>query len=382
MTANNLQLLLTKYYTRKGGQVLFKNKYSLNKLSLEMWDEKNDKGIEPSTLSRVINGKRLFTYEQLKTFCKVLNIKGNARKDLIKALRADYLERSDLTLSDEEKSNALLNEAYQSRKTIKLGGLFILIGLYIALFFWWLFLFVYKIKETPLNDGYGTMYMLVPFFGGIIGLLKSNNFDSSQQELKLSIFIFSIGLLTWSGGNIIWGYYKFVLHIIVAYPSLADLSYIVSWPLWLGGLFFLAKSANKNIGIGGNAKKIAALVIFVTGLLLSYSLLILIARNGLWTTKGGIIKTILDFYYPVFDILIIITIILRRDFSFKKTFYLKKFPIILLLIGFTLNFIGDLSLNYTSTLDSYYQGGWIDFILTTAMFFLSLGLNTLDTNTV
>lgn len=378
MAANNLRLLLTKYYTRKRGQVLFKNKYSLNKLALEMWDENTDKGIEPSTISRVINGKRLFTYEQLKIFCTVLNIRGRAKKDLIKALQADYLKRSDLTISESERVDALLYESYQLKKAIKLGGLCILIGFYVILFFWWLFLFAYNINDSPLNTGFGVTYGLIPFIGGIARLFTISRLTISTTDYNKALVFLSLGLLTWFGGAIIWAWYSIFLKIEVAYPSWADISYLASWPLWLIGLIFLSKTNSLKINLKDNSNKYIMILLPLCTLLLEYYLLVITARHSI-LIAGDIIKIFLDFYYPFFDMtLIAFVLLLWRRFIFKS----NHWSITLILLGFILNFIGDISLNYTSTVGTYENGGSIDFILATAMFFISLCVNTLDTNTV
>lgn len=378
MTTNNLQELLKKYYVRRGSQIMFKNKLTLNKLSLEMWEKGGEKGVEPSTLSRVINGKRLFTQNQLKTFCTVLDIGGKEKDELIRAAQADYLKRSDLPLpiSQLSPSKESLDLIYRQR--IQQSGLFILVGFYIVLFFWWILLFIYKSKYTHLNDGYGSVYALIPFFGGIIGLLKIKKTDQTQYKFHRVILFFSLGLLTWSFGTFIWAYYKFALNIIVAYPSWADLSYVVSWPLWLTSLIYLKKGMSKKTHSRLKDKSNLALVIPIGASLLSYYLLIVDARHGLLISSGGFLKTFLDFYYPLFDCVIITFILHKWNIYPRYYFNDRTWPLTFILAGFALNFIGDLSLNYTSTINTYYQGGGIDFILTTAMFFLSLGINNID----
>ena len=65
---------LKKYYLKQEGKVIFANKQTLNQLSFQMWEELNFSQIDSSVLSKVINGKRLFTSQQLKVFCKILNL--------------------------------------------------------------------------------------------------------------------------------------------------------------------------------------------------------------------------------------------------------------------------------------------------------------------
>lgn len=68
-----LAVILQNYYKTKGNKIVFKNKLTLNGLSVLMWEALEYKEIDSSVLSRVIHGQRLFTYKQLKVFCKALS---------------------------------------------------------------------------------------------------------------------------------------------------------------------------------------------------------------------------------------------------------------------------------------------------------------------
>lgn len=85
--------LLAKYYKRERWKVVFKNDLSLNQLSLEMWERLGCSQIDPSVLSRVMKGKRLFSFRQLRVFCDLLDIPQFERNNLFKNLEEDYLNR-------------------------------------------------------------------------------------------------------------------------------------------------------------------------------------------------------------------------------------------------------------------------------------------------
>jgi len=80
---------LSNYYTRSRGKIIFSGSLSLNKLALAMWEESSSCGLDASILSKVINGKRLFTPRQLSIFCKILNIKNKDREFLFYCLHKD-----------------------------------------------------------------------------------------------------------------------------------------------------------------------------------------------------------------------------------------------------------------------------------------------------
>jgi len=84
---------LTKYYKKEVGKIVFENGLSLNQLSLEMWERLGCSQIDPSVLSRVMKGKRLFSFRQLRVFCDLLDIPQLDRNNLFKNLEEDYLNR-------------------------------------------------------------------------------------------------------------------------------------------------------------------------------------------------------------------------------------------------------------------------------------------------
>jgi len=48
---------------------------TLNQLAWEMWERLGYKEIDPSVISRVLRGERLFTYKQLNSFCEILKLR-------------------------------------------------------------------------------------------------------------------------------------------------------------------------------------------------------------------------------------------------------------------------------------------------------------------
>ncbi|MEK7458630.1 MAG: hypothetical protein AAB612_04095, partial [Patescibacteria group bacterium] len=71
---SHLSNALHRYYTQEFGHLTFIGKKGCQELSLSMWQELNYSKIDPSVLSRVMQGKRLFTPEQLFVFCKILHL--------------------------------------------------------------------------------------------------------------------------------------------------------------------------------------------------------------------------------------------------------------------------------------------------------------------
>lgn len=90
----NLAQELRRYYVRTGNRVLFRNGMTLNKVAEEMYERMNYREIEPSVISRAINGIRLFTARQVEVFGNSLELTCEEQIGLYEALIADLEERA------------------------------------------------------------------------------------------------------------------------------------------------------------------------------------------------------------------------------------------------------------------------------------------------
>ncbi|MBI3397041.1 hypothetical protein HY045_01045 [Candidatus Woesebacteria bacterium] len=70
---------------------------SLNQLALVMWERLGCRGIDPSVLSRVLRGERLFTFEQLELFTVILKLSDNEKKQLEGVLYREVGEKFGFT---------------------------------------------------------------------------------------------------------------------------------------------------------------------------------------------------------------------------------------------------------------------------------------------
>lgn len=89
---------LSKYVERRASSFVFRNGLSLNQFALVLWETSNDCGVDSSVLSKVLNGKRLFTAYQLHVFCQTLNLKRSEREYLFYCLFKDQSLKTGLKL--------------------------------------------------------------------------------------------------------------------------------------------------------------------------------------------------------------------------------------------------------------------------------------------
>jgi hypothetical protein len=228
------------------------------------------------------------------------------------------------------------------------------------------------------NDTAG-LYMqillfLVPFLGAISGFMNAKEWGISSAVGK-GVALISAGVLAWAIGMLIWVYYIFIAQIEIPYPSLADGAFIISWPLWAIGVFYLSKATGVSFALREAKGKVMLFVTPIIAIAISYYLLIHVARGGVvaFDTSSGL-KIFFDLFYPIGSAVIFALVL--TFVSLSTGFLGGKFrtPIIILMAGFVVNFISDITFSYTTTNGSYFNGHFVDLLFMIAMYLLSLSL--------
>ncbi|MBI2021621.1 hypothetical protein HYS93_01910 [Candidatus Daviesbacteria bacterium] len=258
----------------------------------------------------------------------------------------------------------------------------ILILFYIGLVVWWFMIFARGITETTENYLYSFVYGLIPLIWGLIGLRNSMLWGGLKSLMGKSIAFLSLGLLAWAIGNLVWAYYNLIMRVPVPYPSPADFIFILSFPLWAIGISLLSRVTGMVFSLRRVRGKIILFVIPILAIALSYYLLFTVARGGVIDTEGGLLKFFLDIAFPVWDVIILTLALLVFGLSFNYLGGRFKWPIIILLLGFGVNYITDFSFSYTTTLGTFFVGSWVDLLFATAMFLIALGVALLSPQSI
>lgn len=252
-------------------------------------------------------------------------------------------------------------------------------GFYFALVIWWIFLNIYHLKSSPLNLAFGFAFGLVPLCGGITGVVSSQRLLIKRSHIRKAVLFFSLGLITWGLGQMVWSVYNFFLNIEVPYPSLSDVGFIISWPLWGIGLYYLARATRSQYTSQVKVSKPPLIILSLLSITVVYYLLIIVARNGAIITHSDILTIFFDLAYPLLDIALIIEAILLYGSSFRYVKKTYRWPVYLVLVSVVLNFFGDFGFSYTTRLNEYYNGNWVDFVFTTTFYLVSIAMNSLAT---
>jgi len=254
-----------------------------------------------------------------------------------------------------------------------------IIFFYILLVVWWVLISIFHLRDTIYNTSFAFAYGLIPIIVAVFGFQELKRWGFLKSSMGKAILFISFGLLTWGIGEMIWSYYNFFLLVEVPYPSLADVSFILSWPLWTVGTIYLSFATGVKYELKNLSGKLQILIIPFIVIILSYYLLVVVARQNVFEFDSDILKLFFDLAYPVWDVIILTISIIIYGLSFKLLGGKYKYPILIILFGFVINYFADMGFSYTTTLGIHYNGNWVDLLFATAMFLLGLGLVSFNT---
>lgn len=254
-----------------------------------------------------------------------------------------------------------------------------LLGYLFVMFIFWAGIHASDLKFLEVNKYWGIGINFIPLFGGIFGLFTSRQWGGVKSAVGKGIVFLSAGLLSWSAGNWIWSFYNFFLNSDIPYPSLADVGYLLAVPLWMAGIYYLSKATGAKYGLKHKLGKLFFILLPILSFLISYYLLVVIARGGVITSEDeGLVKLFFDFAYPLGDALIVTIALLIYGLSIRYLGGIYKWPVVIIISGFIMMFFADFAFSYETTLESYYDGDAMNLLFITALFLMGYGINSLD----
>lgn len=262
----------------------------------------------------------------------------------------------------------------------------IIVGLYaLTSVFWVVIYLIAKNYSTGEEELYNLRLFtqiplaVIPIIGGLFGLRNASNWGGIKSVMGRSTFFLSLGLLAWGGGMVVWNYYIFFANVEIPYPSYADVGYAFGLLFLVIGVLYLSKAIGTRFALRSKRGKIFLFVVPLVIALISIYLLVGLARGwALTDLSGGYLKLFFDLLYPLGDVVILAVVSLIYLLSKDFLGGIYKNPTLILLIGFLMFYISDFMFSYTTTKEIYFNGHLVDFLFTTTMFILGLGLSMLS----
>ena len=235
---------------------------------------------------------------------------------------------------------------------------------------WWLVLQFSGQHETFYHDLFSDTYGVTALIGFFIGFFISKSYGGWKSKMGRGIMMFSFGLLAQAFGQFVYTYYFLVLGVEVPYPSLGDLGYFGSIPLYIYGVWLLGEASGARVSLRKVKNQISA--ILVPLVILGYSYYTFLQGYELdWSAP---LVVFLDFGYPLGQAVYVALALLIYILSHRLLGGVMKNKILFILIALFIQYLSDYTFLLRFYNETWVAGGISDFIYLVSYFLMTLAL--------
>ena len=220
---------------------------------------------------------------------------------------------------------------------------------------------------------FGAIYGIVALLGALWGIGTAMKWGGLRTVMGKAIIMFSLGLFAQEFGQASLSIIDYVFKIQGSYPSIGDIGFFGSIPLYILGVLYLAKASGVKIGLKSLTNKIQAIIIPIVILSVGYILFL----NGYKFDWKDPLKIFLDFGYPLGQAIYISLALLTYLLSRKVLGGVMKNKILLILFALGIQFIADYTFLYQSSKGTWTVGNINDYMYLAAYFIMTLGILSL-----
>lgn len=262
------------------------------------------------------------------------------------------------------------------RRTIKVDSRGkVVIVLLVILSLWWIWL-QFLPQDNFRNQLYSATYGIMALFGGIFGLSVSKSWGFTRSVVGKAALMFSLGLLAQEFGQISYSLIYFIkANHEVPYPSIGDVFYFGSIPLYIYGILLLARASGVHIGMRSFINKMQAIIIPAIILTISYMYFL----KGYEFDWSAPITIFLDFGYPLGQAIYISMAILTYLLSRKVLGGMMKKGVLYILLSLVLQYAADYFFLYQNSQGTWRAAGINDYMYLIAYFAMTISLLQLNT---
>lgn len=247
--------------------------------------------------------------------------------------------------------------------------------LFILTVWWFVSPSVAVLPQDRFYGDFPSIYGVMALWGGVWGMIIASKWGFLKSVMGKAIIMFSLGLFAQVFGQLAYAYFAFYQHIEVPYPSLGDVGYFGSIPLYIVGVLYLAKVSGVKIGLKSVMNQLQAVIIPLVVLAGGYFLFL----KGYAFDWSNPVKVFLDFGYPlgqaIYISLALLTVLLSRGVLGG----IMKSKILFILFALFVQFLSDYTFLYQSSRGTWVAGGINDYMYLIAYFLMTLALLQLKT---
>jgi len=242
--------------------------------------------------------------------------------------------------------------------------------LFIVYLIWWIVLQLTTAPDSSAREYWADTYGCVALVGSIAGFLVAKKWGGFRTYLGKSTLFFSFGLLAQVFGQLAYTYYFYKKNVEAPYPSIGDIGYFGSIPLYIFGAWYLAKTIGIKVSFKQLQAKVVSIVIPAIILIISY---ISFLRDYDFAEKTKLV-IFLDYGYPLGQAIYVSIALVAYLLSRKWLGGVMKNKIQLILFALAVQYVADYNFLYQIIKETWQNGGYGDMLYLTAYLTMSLGL--------
>lgn len=222
---------------------------------------------------------------------------------------------------------------------------------------------------------WGATYQVIALVGAISGLLISRHWGGLKSIMGRAIIAFSLGLFFQVFGQSVYSFYNIILHQDILYPSIGDIGFFGSIPLYIYGVLLLARACGVSMSLRSLKGKMQAAIIPLIMLGLSYYFFL----TGYEFDWSEPIRIFLDFGYPLGQAMYVALAILTYTLSKKFLGGIMRGPSLFILAALVVQYICDYTFLFISSRGTWVVASFPDYMYMISYMVMSLSLLCLGT---
>ncbi len=258
---------------------------------------------------------------------------------------------------------------------------FLLVLPFVLMTVWWVLLnyagvFYFESIDQQ-REIFAASYGLLALVGGLLGLYVCSLWGGFNSLVGKIVGFLSLGLLAQEFGQLSYSYYSVFLGIEVPYPSVGDIGFFGSIPLYILGSYYLVKLVSKsatNKNTSGSVVNLISILVPLVILFITYISLL----HGYGFDTENLLAGVLAFSYPLFQtVYVSLALIAFYRTRYALMGYMHR-GVVFLLSALVFQYFADFLFLYKEHRELYITGGVTDFVYLSAYFLMSLAIVNLS----
>lgn len=236
-----------------------------------------------------------------------------------------------------------------------------------------IYFFLWVILQSTIEDKFNSPYLalfsdtygIIALLAALIGLFVTRHF--SKSRVGQIIGAISIGVIFQFLGQITYAYYRMVLNIESPYPSIGDLFYFSTIPMYIYAGWSLVTLFGENKVFSS----IKNTTILISTIFIMVALDYFLFLKDYDASNYSNVQIFLDYGYPILQAVFVALAISAYLVLNKIGGYLKR-PVLLLIFALYSQYLADTIFTYKTINETAYSGDIFDLLYIVSYFLIGL----------